>query len=301
MNLTGTYRITSAGSLIGEYQNMITTNGLLTINQYLAGLVPSWAGSIGIGTIYTNPTASSTEFLDHEIRRYPVTLKSYRTVSASINQIALKISVDPESTFQAYELGVFPSTIHEGSYTDHYQISDFSEQLSGSTAWYINGNPAAVSSSARVGLYSVAVPAGSTASTSINMNTTSYSEADTVKVLFYSSTTITSGSFIVNFADDSLITNFWTASGTFSNTTAGNYYSASLGFLPKPSLFSDYIISASINYAGTGAVRLDHLKWVTGETKSTDFKLVSRTAQATPLFTKTYGQPMEIEYYIQVT
>jgi hypothetical protein len=301
MNLTGTYKVTSSGSVIGEYQNMITTNGLLTINQYLAGLVPSWAGSIGIGTIYTNSTAPSTEFLDHEIRRYPVTLKSYRTVSASINQIALKISVDPESTFQAYELGVFPSTINQGSFTDHYQISDFSEQLSGSSAWYINGNPASNFGSSRVGASTVIIPAGTTASTSMNMNTNTYSETDILKVLFYSSTTITSGSFVVNFADDSLITNFWTASGTFSNTTAGNYYSSSLGFLPKPSLFSDYVISASINYLGTGSVRLDHLKWVTGETKSTDFKLVSRTAQATPLFIKTYGQPMEIEYYIQVT
>jgi hypothetical protein len=301
MNFNGTYRIISSGSVIGEYQNMITTNGLLAINQYLAGLIPSWAGSIGIGTLYTNATASTSEILDYEIKRYPITLKSYRTVSASVNQIALKISVDPQSTFQAYELGVFPSTINESSYTDNFQITDFSEQLSGSSAWYIGANPATTSSSARVGALSLALPAGSTASTSIVLDTSTYSDTDNLKILFYSSTTITSGSFTMNFADDSLVTNTWTASGSFSNTTASNYYSASLGFLPRSSSFSNYVTAASINYAGTGAVRLDHVKWNTGETKTSDFKLVSRTASSTPLFTKTYGQPMEIEYFIQVT
>jgi hypothetical protein len=300
MNLTGTYRITSSGSLIGEYQNMITTNGLLAINQYLAGLIPSWAGSIGVGVLSQNPTSSTTISLDHEVRRYPITLKSYRTVSASVNQIALKASLDPESTFQIYELGVFPSIIHESSYTDHYQITDFSEQLSGSSAWYINGVPATSTIPARVGASALSLPAGSTASTNLSISTSTYTEADSLRLLASSSTTITSGSFIINFGDDSLVTNIWTASGTFSNT-ANNYVSASLGFLPKPSAFSDYIISASINYAGTGVAKLEHLKWITGETKPVDFKLVSRTSSASPLFTKTYGQPMEIEYYIQVT
>jgi hypothetical protein len=301
MSLTGTYRITSSGSLIGEYQNSITTNGLLAINQYLAGLTPSWAGSLAVGTLYTNPTASTSVQLDYEFKRYPITLKSYRTVSSSVHQIALKVTIDPEATFQAYELGVFPAIVQDSSYTDHYPISDFSEQLSGSSAWYISGVPATTSSSARIGALSLALPAGSTASSTVSVNTSTYTEADSLKILFYSSTTITSGSFIVNFGDDSLVTNLWTASGTFSSTTAGNYYSASVGLSTKPALFSNSVVSASINYAGTGAVRLDHMKWTTGETKTTDFKLVSRTASATPLFTKTYGQPMEIEYYLEVT
>lgn len=301
MNLTGTYKIISSGSVIGEYQNMITTNGLLAINQYLAGLIPSWAGSIGIGGLYTNATASSTTALDYEFRRYPITLKSYRTVSASVNQIALKATIDPETVFQAYELGVFPMVIHDVSYTDHFPISDFSEQLSGSSAWYTSGSPVITSSGARIGAQTVPLLAGGTASSTVNINTLTYTEADSARILFYSSTTITSGSLTVNLADDSLITNTWTGSATFSNTTAGNYYAANIGFLPKPTSFSDSVIAASITYAGTGGIRLDHIKWTTGETKSTDFKLVSRTAQATPLFSKTYGQPMEIEYYIQVT
>jgi hypothetical protein len=300
MDLTGTYRITSSGSVIGEYQNMITTNGLLAINQYLAGLIPSWAGSLGIGTLYNNITASSTVALDYELKRYPITLKSYRTVSSSVNQIALKATIDPDAVFQAYELGVFPMVVHDATYPDHYPITDFSEQLSGSSLWTIAGVAATTtSSSVRVGLYTIALPAGSTTSNSVSINTTTYTEADYANLLMYTPASITSGSFTVRLGDDSSVQNVWTSSIVFSAPSAG-YYSVAADFGTKPT-FSDYAVTCSVTYAGTGTIQLDHLQFATGDTKTTDFKLVSRTGQSTPLFTKTYGQPMEIEYYIQVT
>ena len=49
MQLKGRYKIISSGSVIAEYDNEITANGLTAINQYLAHMIPSWAGSIGIG------------------------------------------------------------------------------------------------------------------------------------------------------------------------------------------------------------------------------------------------------------
>ena len=302
MNLTGTYRVTSSGFLIGEYQNMITTNGLLAINQYLAGLIPSWAGSIAVGSLVINNTDPSTTELDYELKRYPVTLKSYRTVSSSVHQIALKVTIDPESTFKIYELGVFPAVINDATNTNHYPFSDFSEKLSGSSAWYISGIPATTSSVARAGVSSITITTPSTASSVVNINTTNYTEVDSLKILFYPNNAISSGSFTVTLGDDSLVTNYWTASGSFLSAASGVYTSASLGFVSKPSSFSNSVSSASINYAGTGSILLDYIKWVTGDIKTTDFKLVSRTtSSATPLFTKTYGQPMEIEYYVEVT
>ena len=305
MNLTGTYRIISSGSLIAEYHNMVTTNGLLVINQYLAGLIPSWAGSLAVGCLSVNSTDPNMTELDYELKRYPITLKSYRTVSSSVHQIALKATIDPESTFKAYELGIFPAVINDATNINHYPISDFSEQLSGSSAWYISGVPATTSSvTTRVGVSSVTLTTPSTASSTVNINTSNYTEVDSLKILFYPNNAISSGSFTVTMADDSLVTNYWTASGSFLSAASGIYTTASLGFASKPSSFSNSVTAASINYTGTGSILLDYIKWVTGDTKTTDFKLVSRTASAaasSPLITKTYGQPMEIEYYLEVT
>ena len=73
----------------------------------------------------------------------------------------------------------------------------------------------------------------------------------------------------------------------------------------KSASLVDPLINASVTFYGSaGSVALDHLKFVSAAQLTSDFQLVSRTISSTtttPLFTKNYSQPMDIEYYIQVT
>jgi len=311
MTIKGKYVISSNGEVLAESENMITTNGLTVINQYLSNALPSWAGSIAVGSLGSTATSSTTTALQYEFLRTPVLLKTYRTVSG-VNQIVLKATLDPTLVFQAYEIGVFPMTVNYATFVDHYQISDFSELYSGSSAWYINTTPATSASSSptpRVGSLTVRLPSGSviyapgaSTTTSISINTDPYTAADGINLLYYVSSSISSGSLTVYLGDDTASgANVWTASTTVSSVASGAFYSSSLQFATKPTNFSDNVTSVSVQFAGSGTMYLDHMKIVTGDAKSNDYKLVSRTASATPIITKSYGQPMDIEYYLQVT
>jgi hypothetical protein len=94
MNITGTYVIKSNNNVIAEFSNMLTTNGLLFINQYLTGQVRYWSDSIAIGALSSSATTASTTALQYESYRYPVLFKSYAT-SGSVNQLILKATFDP--------------------------------------------------------------------------------------------------------------------------------------------------------------------------------------------------------------
>lgn len=305
---------------------MLTNNGLLVVNQYLTNAIPSWAGSIGIGLLSSSATTASTQFLQYEVVRVPVTLKSYRTVSGS-NQIVLKATLNPESVFKAYEIGVYPMTVNVGSFMDNYQISTFTENYSGSSLWFnLNTlSPATwiTSSSAdtrpRISSAMVAVSAGSTvfypgtqsssvSYTTMSLSTKAFNSYDYIDVLFSCASAMSgTASITVTLGDDtSLSPNCWVATGSVATVPTGSFSTARLSFSAKPTSFTDNVVSASVRFHNltSGVILLDMLKFVMGNYKTNDYQLVARTTSSdpnVPLFTKTYGQPMDIEYYIQVT
>ena len=300
--IKGFYKITSNGEFIAEYENMITANGLQAINQYLCGMITDWAGSIAIGNLSTNATASGTQFLDYEYLRFPTTLKSYFSASSS-NQIALKTSIDPSLSFQIYELGVFPSMVSAGK-IDHFEISNFSGISNGSSTWYTSSaTPATTASGARTDSLTVRLSAGQSASTALPSTLAAYNFNDRVDILYYTASAILSTSSItVTFIDDSASANKWTASITIPATASGTYATSRLLFTSAPpDAFTYHTASCVVTFLGSGTLLLDHMKISTGETKYLSSILTSRITSATPLITKYYGQPMEIEYYIQVT
>jgi hypothetical protein len=304
--IKGFYKITSNGETIAEYQNMITANGLQAINEFLCGMASDWAGSIAVGSLNNNATASSTQFLDYEFIRYPVTLKSYFNNTSSGNYVALKTSLDPALIFQAYELGVFPNRPSITGNIDNFEISNFSEITSGSSLWYTaSSTPATTASTSRINSLRINLPAGSSASSAIIVGLGSYSLNDKVDILYYTASQIVSTSSItVTFIDDSASANQWTASTTIPATASGTYTTSRLSFtsLP-PDAFTYQTASCVINFSGTGTISLDHMKISTGGIKGIESILTSRVTASgsSPLINKAYGQPMEIEYYIQVT
>lgn len=310
--IKGTYVISSNGEKILEVDNMITANGLLAINRYLSGQAKYWAESIAVGALSSSATASTTQSLQYEIFRYPVTLKSYVSLSTSTNQQILKATIDPLAEFQAYELGVFPARIDTNTFYDHHQITDFSETASGNSAWRVNGSAASmVSTNSRVGASNIALGLSTTASvstasiTNLLVPSSFYSEKDYLGLLYYVSSSISAASVTVTFGDNSTPQLYWSGSSILSATPSGGFYETDIDMGVKPDAFLDPITTASINFNGSsGSVVLDHMKFYLGDALTTDLQLISRTtssASNTPLFTKYSTQPMDIEYYIQVT
>lgn len=314
MNIRGTYVVKSGDKVLAEFDNMLTTNGLLMINQYLTGNFKYWADSIAIGALATSSTTASTTTLQYESFRYPVLFKSYNT-SGSVNQLILKTTIDPIAEFEAYEIGVFPEKVDNGTFADHYQITGFSEAIGASSLWYVNGSPAPITAStvttSRVGSGNItlAVTTSSTTNTastgSLSIPSGRYTENDYLAILYYVSSSISSTSVTVTFGDGSTPQLTWSGSGVISNAASGSFYSASIDMGAKSASFTDPILTASVQFRGSaGSVVLDHMKFYLGDNLIPDLKLVSRSISASPnvpLFTKKYSEPMDIEYYIRVT
>jgi len=310
--ISGKYVISSDGEIIAEYPNMITSNGLTVINQYLSGQIKYWADTLVIGTMSSSSTTASTTKLQYEIFRYPVGLKSYVT-SGSINQLILKATIDPAAEFRAFEIGVVPARVELSTYLDNYPITSFSEMSGSSSKWYVGGSPVVSSStspSPMVGALQVPLAvttssATNTASISnLSIDSSRYTDVDHVHVLYYCSSSITAASVTVYLGDSSTTQNVWTGSTTISSNASGTFYSASIDMGTKPTTFTEPINTASIRFYGSsGSVKLDHMKFVLNDNLTSDQQLISRTTStsASPLFSKVYSQPMEIEYRIQVT
>ena len=312
MNLSGKYVIKSNGVVVTEFENMLTTNGLYVINQFLSGNTKYWADSLAIGALSSSATTVSTLSLQYEVYRYPVIFKSYQTISGS-NQLILKATIEPLTQFNAYEVGVFPARVDVTTFNDHKQITDFSELSSGSSTWKINGSPATITSSAvvtpRVGTGMITLPITTSSSTNtasigaLSFDSKRYTDNDNLALLYYTTASTSAASVTVTFGDNSTPQVTWTGSATLPAQPSGSFYSASIDMLTRGASFTDPISTASIQFYGTsGSVALDHLKFYLGDALISDLQLVSRsTSNATPLFTKYYSQPMDIEYYIQVT
>lgn len=309
--ITGTYVVYSDGVKISEHSNMITENGLMMINKYLTGQIKYWANTLVVGALSTTATASSTASLQYEIYRYPVNLKAYQS-SGSVNQLLLKATIDPTAEFRAYEIGVIPVDVSPDTYYDHFSITGFSEVSGASSLWRVNGAPVVSSStspSPRVG--TLQTPLAVTTSTSTNtasigtlsIDSSKYAGTDFVHLLYYCSSSISSASITVKFGDNSVSQQIWSGSTVVSSNASGTFYNAIIDMADKPTGFNDQINTASIQFYGSsGSVKLDHMKFVLNEILTEEDKLVSRTtSSASPLITKKYAQPMEIEYFIRVT
>jgi hypothetical protein len=311
--ITGKYVISSNGKILAEFENMITANGLTAINSYLTGVTRDWAGTIAVGTLNSIPTSSGTQILQYEIARYPTSFKSYRNVSG-VNQIVLKTTLDPGADFDIYEIGVFPAKVDPSNYFDNYKISTFSEINASSSMWVINGIAATttlLNPSPRSGGYMVNLPITNSSTTStasmgtLNFDSYLFTDSDTLNLLYYSASNVTNASVTVIFGDSSTPQNTWSSSVAIIPTApSGAFYSVPLAMGTRSASLLDPLISASVTVLGSGSILMDHLKFVSSNTLTTDLQLVSRTVSSTttsPIFSKQYSQPMDIEYYIQVT
>jgi hypothetical protein len=313
--MNGKYVIYSGTEKIGEYPNMITTNGLEMINKYLSGQNKYWADTLVVGALSSSSTSASTAALDYEIYRYPINFKSYESTASSTNKIILKATVDPTAQFRAYELGVIPVAINPESYYDNFTITNFSEVVGGASLesqWTLYDSASIVPVSIpapRVGSLNLPLTVSNdyesnTASiASISIDTSRYAENNFVHLLYHCTLNMDSATAVVSFGDSSNTQMFWSGSVTIPDGgVAGSAYVAQIDMGIKPDGFNDSVQYIEIIFEGSsGSIALDNMKFVLNDTLAPEDKLISRTTSASPLFTKNYSQPMEIEYHIQVT
>lgn len=304
----GKYIFKSNGEIIAESKNILTNNGKSVINQYLGDATNEWAGTMAVGVFYTAAAATDTQ-LQYEVYRTPVTSKSYITTSGS--QIVVKATCDPTLVASIYEIGIIPQNYINTLSKDNYVLTDFSE-ITGSPAsgaWLIGGtaNTASYRSLAglgtsRSGAYNIIVPSGSVAISNLtnSVDFSPYNTNDYVSLLYYISATAAGTSSVsFTFTDDNGVT--WQSANASLNSAATGYYTASLA-LNTPGTNFDYnvvSITASV-WGGAASPNFDNLKMMSGDVKTNLEQLVSRSACATPIVTTTYGQPLEIEYYLTV-
>jgi hypothetical protein len=305
MNLKGTYVFLSNGEKLFEGENIITTNGSLMINQYLANSSVDWAGTLAIGALGT--TSASTDIkLGYEIYRTPITLKSYVT-SGSVNQIAIKATIDSKVVAKIYEVGILPLTHIVGAYKDNTILTTFSEQdpfgywqTGPSESSLVNATYNTASS--RVDPYNISASSTSvTSKTNFYQNLSNFNTNDFLQLLYAVTASGTSPSLTVVLSDSA--SNTWTSQTVVLSTSSVGYYSASLAMPDSPTSGFNYNLNKIklTLVGGTGSIQYDALKFMSGATLPPELKLVSRKSSTTPIITKTAGQPVDIEYYLTVT
>jgi hypothetical protein len=298
--MKGHYVITSNNNFVASYQNVITSNGYLMINKYLANSAQDWAGGLAIGILSRNTASASDTVLEYEIDRYPISLRSYRTIGGS-NQLLVKATVDSLITASITEIGIFPAL---DANKDNFIISDFSESSASVNLWTASGSSSSLkfTNKSRYGLYNSFIYS---ASTFINNNNLSfdmskYTATDFADLLIYTPAT-SSGTFQISFGDT--YGNVWSSgSGTASISGAG-YYSVKIPLTSSYNSAFNYLInSMSINFVmtNTSSVHFDTLRLISGDVKTETLKLTSRSL-FNPAVAKIANQPMQIEYYVQVT
>ena len=310
--IKGKYIFKSNGEVIAEKENVITANGLYMINKYLTNSAIDWAGAIVVGALETTSASTDTK-LGFEVARNPVVLKSYTTTSGS-NQIVLKSTLDPSLVATIYEVGVIPSNTVSGTNKDNFTLTNFDEVGSSSSVsdWLYGPTKATAtntlltsSANSRVGAYNPA--AVSTASVltrnNFSFNVSQYNTADYLELLYFVPNGMTGTSPSVSFILEDTASVTWTSTAVNMPTTSSGYFTASFTMSGSPTAGFSYgidRITASMT-GGTGSVQFDSIKFMSGAVKPPELKLTSRSSTSTPLLTKTYGQSVDIEYYLTVT
>jgi hypothetical protein len=311
--IKGRYVFKVNGEIVFEKDNVITQNGIEVINRYLAQSVQDWAGTIVVGALGTTSASTDTS-LSYEISRTPIVLRTYspsgtyvnNAVSGS-NQIILKGSLDPLLVGSIYEIGIVPKNFLQTSEKNNFYLTQFDEiyGTSGLSDWISSGASVnkTLYASSRFGNYNITLTAGSVVSRSnFNLDVNNYNTSDYLQLLYFATGSAIAASVIFSFTDTS--GNSWVAPTIILNPGASGYFTASTLLSNSPASAFGYIvdtISASAASVISGVIYLDSLKLMSGDNKTIEDQLISRTSSSAALVTTKYGQPTEIEYYLTVT
>lgn len=298
--MQGSYRIYIDGEKVAEQANLITTAGKLAIADYMAGILPVWAGSLAVGAGDT-VVSESDQRLDFEISRSSVKSKSVEY--GTPNVITVKATLDNDVSGYFTELGVFSGDANSGVGTNGstmISVCDSSEQWEKNTgSWVPNPDPYDITYF-RNGADSVTMTATTSATYRLNgidLDLSSFAAND----VFLFATRLVTGSLT------SVRVRFYTdASNYFSYTSTAFASSIYAGINIQKSDFvatgtPSWSSIAYIEFLVTGncALILDGIRIEESVSASTEYVLVSRTLLSVPI-SKSPGSLMEIEYRLEI-
>jgi len=316
--IKGKYVIKSGDEIIAETENKIMTKGVEAINLYLTNGIADWAGSIGYGATTEANTASNITYLRYELGKAVVSSKTYLSAS---NQIVIKASIPNTFSGEVYELGVFPTNIVSGN-KDAFVFTNFDEILSstgtGSSAWLqgssnLSSNSAAsLSSTSRASASSIYVNTSSVLSNfSIVADLSDYTSSDRLHLLYYVPTTGSAAipaSITFTFYDSNSAS--WSSSATALDQTSPGFKYTFISMQAPDPYWSGVVTNITASFANSANssnknIVFDALRFrENATTKPIENTLVSRaisTSSTVPIFSTTYGQPLQIEYYLTVS
>lgn len=294
--MKGIYRFYQNGELVGESENLLTTEGKRLILRYLAGQAPDLGGAIGLGVGAVAANVADTR-LTFEVDRAIVTLKN---ADYNTNVVIFKTTIPQEKVYKIYESCLWSTATNSLTDYSSRMLSTFDLDVETWSSMTVD------STIARTSLDSGRVDAGSNATTStrlqVDMDLSGYSGNDVFLLAF--------NKVNANITDLAL---------AFENSTGGSFKSnisiagLSTGYNVLAFPKSGFTATGTIDWAAitqfgvdvkagptAGYVILDGLRIEDTDTINQDFILVSRSVLGTPL-TKTDIAPMDIEYALEFT
>jgi hypothetical protein len=309
--MIGKYLIYQDSKLVGEYRNILTTEGKSLIRNYLAGNIGAWSGSIAIGAMNSTAPSVSDSGLEFEIIRVPVVLSTVKG-----NNIILSADLDSTIAGRIFELGVYPTVTNSFSAGfDDKIIANFSEDWTddlGVSLTSSNFNGTEELPIARVGYRNLIVgSSGIDTLYSIGLDLSGYSDLDSMSMLYKVTSTGSNRTLRLTFYDNQLPTpgtKYYDF--TLSGSSAGyKTLSAQFGLFTETGDFNNNVSKVGISSSGNAApVELDAIKLDDSDETNPNFALVSRALigsaggnSSTDYFEKRAGTTMTIEYVVELT
>lgn len=305
MSLKGYYKVYEDGVLVGEGPNIITDRGKRSLAEYIAGILPEWAGSIAVGIGATAPTAGDYR-MEFEVSRAPVTSRSVSYFGSSVadHRIIVKASLENEVSGTLSELGIF-TTDRNGALGNYSSFmlsgcdsTEFWQEYDGANWIDIATSPNTADS--KNGIDAVAFSSTSTKNYRLSGLDVSLEEFSSTDLIMFA-TKVTSGSLTsmqVRFNTDDSNYFSYTAPSFASGTYAiVSYPKSSWAATGSPSW--DNITSMEFRVTGTVGLIVDGVRIEEIDTINPDYVMVSRALPTAPVV-KSAGSIMEIEYYLDI-
>jgi hypothetical protein len=313
-NMNGIYRVFIDGELVAEQKNKLTLLGRSNALKTMLGLVPSFAGSMGIGISSKANTSSGAYLdmadLDFSVGRYPITAASlgqdYEEYEEDVLVYTARIT-DP-SRYYITELGLYSNKLSSNFEADNRVIFNFE-----------SGDPLKLSNNS----YIVTTEVGATSSNltpnfvsdlsnyRIGSNALKLTQTDTIK---FNDSVLDMGyvapydSFVLagNFSDSYTVrVTFLSASGNavYDFASGGAGYKV---LSKEKNEGSDYaavdwskITSVTIANVSSGTTILDGLRVKKYKTADSVEGLVSRAVLSVPI-EKPLGSVIDIQYLLEM-
>jgi hypothetical protein len=309
--MIGKYLIYQDSKMVGEYHNVLTTEGKSLIRNYLAGNVGAWSGSIAIGAMNSAAPTISDSGLEFEIVRVPVVLSTVKG-----NNIILSADLDSTIAGRIFELGVYPTVTNSFSAGfDDKIIANFSEDWTdnlGVSLTSSNFNGTEELPIARVGYRNLIIgSSGIDTLYSIGLDLSGYSDLDSMSMLYKVTSTGSNRTLRLTFYDNQFPTPGTKYYDFTLNGSSAGYktLSAQFGLFTETGDFNNNVSKVGISSSGSvAAVELDAIKLDDSDETNPNFALVSRALigsaggnSSTDYFEKRAGTTMTIEYVVELT